>query len=75
MALLILYMSWPMFVQSYASGEISGDAGGLVRWPVILMIPLGFALLALQGVAEIAKRIAFLLGREPERAEKKPDAA
>ena len=66
MALLVLYFSWPMFVQSYVGHEISSDAGGLVRWPVKLLIPLGFALLALQGVSEVIKRIAFLGGTADE---------
>ena len=62
MAILIAYLSWPMFVQSWTGHEMSSDAGGLVRWPVKLLIPLGFALLALQGVSEIIKRVAFLRG-------------
>ena len=62
MALIILYLSWPMFVQSYTGNEISSDAGGLVRWPVKLLIPLGFALLVLQAVSETIKRFAFLRG-------------
>ena len=62
MALIILYLSWPMFVQSYSGNEMSSDAGGLVRWPVKLLIPAGFALLVLQGVAEVIKRLAFLRG-------------
>jgi TRAP-type mannitol/chloroaromatic compound transport system permease small subunit len=68
MAILILYFSWPMFVESYAGHEISSDAGGLVRWPVKLLIPVGFALLALQGVSEVIKRIAFLRGMDPAKA-------
>jgi TRAP-type mannitol/chloroaromatic compound transport system permease small subunit len=72
MALLILYLSWPMFVQSYAGHEISSDAGGLVRWPVKLLIPLGFALLVLQGASQIVKRIAFLRGIDAGRGA--PDA-
>ncbi len=63
--LLILYFSWPMFVDSYASGEMSSDAGGLIRWPVKALIPVGFFLLALQGLSEIVKRIAFLRGASP----------
>jgi len=59
---LIVWLAWPGFVDSFVSGETSPDAGGLIRWPVRLLIPLGFALLALQGVAEIIKRIAFLCG-------------
>ena len=62
MALLILYLSWPMFMQSWATTEMSSDAGGLVRWPAKLLIPAGFALLVLQGASEIIKRIAFLRG-------------
>lgn len=64
MALVILYLSWPMFVQSYAGHEMSSDAGGLVRWPVKLLIPAGFALLVLQGVSEAIKRFAFLRGAD-----------
>lgn len=66
LAVLILYLSWPMFMQSYATGEISSDAGGLVRWPVKLLIPAGFALLTLQAFSELIKRIAFLRGAAPE---------
>ena len=62
MALLILYFSWPMFVQSYVGHEISSDAGGLLRWPVKILLPAGFALLVLQGVSEIIKRVAILRG-------------
>jgi TRAP-type mannitol/chloroaromatic compound transport system permease small subunit len=59
---LMAWLAWPGFVDSITSGETSPDAGGLIRWPVRLLIPLGFALLGLQGVAEIIKRIAFLRG-------------
>ena len=65
MAIIILTLSWPMFVQSYVGNEVSSDAGGLVRWYVKALIPAGFALLVLQGVAEIIKRIAFLRGELP----------
>lgn len=65
MALLILWFSWPMFVQSYVGHEMSSDAGGLLRWPVKILLPAGFALLVLQAVAEIIKRAAFLLGALP----------
>lgn len=66
MALIILKLSWPLFVDSYSSNELSSDAGGLPRWPVKLLIPAGFALLALQGVSELIKRIAFLGGSAPD---------
>ncbi len=59
----LAYMSWPYFLQSYESGEISANASGLIRWPVKLILPLGFGLVALQGVSEIIKRIAALQGR------------
>jgi TRAP-type mannitol/chloroaromatic compound transport system permease small subunit len=60
--LLLSYLSWPFFMQSYAVGEMSGNAGGLVRWPIKLVIPAGFVMLALQGVSEVIKRIAALQG-------------
>ena len=65
MAVLILYLSWPVFVLSYSGQEMSGDAGGLVRWPVKVLMPLGFALLVLQGLSQIVKRIAYLRGEAP----------
>ena len=68
MAGLILWLSWPIFLNSLLSSEVSSDAGGLVRWPAKLLIPVGFALLALQGVSETVKRIAFLLGLAPDPA-------
>src|SRR6476660_7158136 len=60
--LLLAYLSWPFFMQSYAVGEISSNAGGLVRWPIKIVVPAGFILLALQGVSEVIKRIAALKG-------------
>lgn len=63
--LLMMWLSWPGFASSWAIQEMSSDAGGLIRWPVKLLIPVGLALLALQGVSEIIKRIAFLAGRAP----------
>ncbi len=59
---LMVWLAFPGFIDSFVHGETSPDAGGLIRWPVRLLIPLGFALLALQGLAEIIKRIAFLRG-------------
>ena len=66
MALLILRDAWPMLAQSYLGHEMSADAGGLLRWPAKALIPLGFALLALQGVSELIKRIGFLAGAVPD---------
>ncbi|WP_296751246.1 TRAP transporter small permease subunit [Thiobacillus sp.] len=62
MALLLAWLSWPMFYEAWQMQERSPDAGGLLRWPVKLLLPLGFALLALQGVAEVIKRIGVLSG-------------
>ncbi|MGB4927270.1 MAG: TRAP transporter small permease subunit, partial [Giesbergeria sp.] len=62
----ILWFGIPFFLQALASGEMSSNAGGLIRWPVYLMMPLGFALLLLQGWSELIKRIAFLKGLIPD---------
>jgi TRAP-type mannitol/chloroaromatic compound transport system permease small subunit len=70
MAIVIMWLSWPIFIESFARGEVSSDAGGLLRWPVKLLIPIGFLLLALQGVSEIIKRIAFLRGLVPDPSER-----
>ncbi len=58
--LVILYMSVPLLMQQFTSGERSNNAGGLIRWPVTLTLPLGMALLALQGLSEIIKRVGWL---------------
>jgi len=63
MVIMIGWLSWPMFLNSYVIGETSGNAGGLLRWPFKLLVPLGFLLLALQGASEIIKRAAALSGR------------
>jgi TRAP-type mannitol/chloroaromatic compound transport system permease small subunit len=59
-------LGWPFFMQAYVSGEMSQNAGGLIRWPAYGLIPLGFALLMLQGVSELIKRMAFLKGVGPD---------
>lgn len=64
-AVLLTGMSWTLFAESWRIGEVSSNAGGLVRWPVKLVLPLGFALLALQGLAEMARRAAMLAGTIP----------
>ena len=66
MALLFLYLSWPVFVRTYTHNEISTNAGGLVLWPARLLVPVGFSLLSLQGISELVKRIAFLAGKGPD---------
>ncbi len=60
--LYLAWLSWPFFAVSYQQGEMSSNAGGLIRWPVKLVIVSGFALLALQGLSELIKRIAGLTG-------------
>jgi len=60
--LIMAYLSWPVFYNSWALGEVSSNAGGLVRWPIKIFLPLGFALLSLQGFSELIKRIAMLTG-------------
>jgi TRAP-type mannitol/chloroaromatic compound transport system permease small subunit len=66
MALLIMWLSVPVFLDSFSRHEMSSNAGGLLRWPVKLLIPIGFLLLSAQGVSELIKRIAFLRGLIPD---------
>jgi TRAP-type mannitol/chloroaromatic compound transport system permease small subunit len=70
MALTILWLSWPVFVDAYQRHEVSTNAGGLIIWPARLMVPIGFLLLVLQGISELIKRIAFLRGMIPDPTEK-----
>ena len=67
---LMAWLAWPIFLDSWRTMEYSSDSGGLLRWPVKLLLPLGFGLLALQGVAEIIKRIGVLSGRYAMPVEK-----
>ena len=60
MCVVLIYFSWPWFLDSWHSGEMSNNAGGMVRWPFKLFLPLGFALLLLQGLSEIIKCVAAL---------------
>lgn len=66
LSLILISLSWPVFSRAWVSGEMSQNAGGLIRWPVFLLVPLGFSLLAAQCVSELIKRIAFLRGLTPE---------
>lgn len=59
---MIITLSWPLFVNAWNSGEMSQNAGGLIRWPVYALVPAGFILLGLQGLSELIKRIGFLMG-------------
>ena len=71
LAVGMVWLSWPVFMNAYVSGEISGNAGGLIRWPARLMIPIGFLLLSLQGISELIKRVAVMQGLIPDPYEKK----
>ena len=66
----VLDLVWPLVARAYASGEMSQNAGGLIRWPVFALVPAGFVLLGLQGVSELVKRVAFLQGLIPDPTEK-----
>jgi len=60
--LILAYLSWPVFYNSLVENEYSGNAGGLIRWPIKIFLPVGFALLSLQGFSELIKRVAMLTG-------------
>lgn len=74
MVVAVLWLSLPLVAESYKIQEMSANAGGLIRWPVKILLPIGFTLLALQGMSELIKRIAFLAGRidDPNNKEKGP---
>jgi TRAP-type mannitol/chloroaromatic compound transport system permease small subunit len=61
----------PLVVKAYLTGEMSQNAGGMIRWPVFALVPAGFALLGLQGVSEMIKRVAFLMGLIDDPGQKK----
>ena len=70
MAFLLMWLSWPVFVDAYVRHEVSTNAGGLIIWPARLLIPIGFLLLIFQGISELIKRIAFLQGLIPDPSER-----
>jgi TRAP-type mannitol/chloroaromatic compound transport system permease small subunit len=61
-SVFVAWLSWPVFVNAWVSNEMSSNAGGLIRWPARLLVPAGFLLLSLQGVSELIKRVAALMG-------------
>jgi TRAP-type mannitol/chloroaromatic compound transport system permease small subunit len=61
----VIQLSWPLVVGAYVTNEYSQNAGGLIRWPVLALLPLGFLLLGIQAVSELIKRVAFLKGLVP----------
>ncbi|MFN4340996.1 MAG: TRAP transporter small permease subunit [Azonexus sp.] len=76
MVVMVLYLAVPLVADSYRINEMSANAGGLIRWPVKILLPIGFTLLALQGLSELIKRIAFLMGLidDPNNKDKGPSA-
>jgi TRAP-type mannitol/chloroaromatic compound transport system permease small subunit len=66
LAIIMIDLGWPLFKNAYVSGEMSSNAGGLIRWPVLLLVPVGFAILALAAVSELIKRLAFIAGKRDE---------
>ena len=66
LSIIMIDLGWPLFERAYTSGEMSQNAGGLIRWPVLGLVPLGFAILLVQAVSELIKRIAFLTGHRDE---------
>jgi len=70
MVIMTMLLSWPVFMNAWNTGEVSANPGGLIRWPVRLLLPVGFFLLLLQGLSELVKRIAFLTGNGPNPLDK-----
>lgn len=77
LVVMVISLSWPLVARAYTTGEMSNNAGGLIRWPVLALMPLGFALLGLQGLSELIKRVAWLRGlvTEPPAAQDGAPAA
>lgn len=69
----VIDLVFPLVVRAYTSGEMSSNAGGLIRWPVFALVPVGFGLLGLQGISELIKRIAFLRGQADDPGKKKQE--
>jgi TRAP-type mannitol/chloroaromatic compound transport system permease small subunit len=67
----VIDLVFPLVVRAYETGEMSSNAGGLIRWPVFALVPIGFTLLGLQGISELVKRIAFLQGKADDPGIKK----
>ena len=66
LCVIMVWLSWPLFASAWSSGEMSQNAGGLIRWPAYLLMPLGFGLLLLQALSELVKRVAYLRGQRDE---------
>jgi TRAP-type mannitol/chloroaromatic compound transport system permease small subunit len=66
LCVMLIQLGWPLFTYAWTTNEMSQNAGGLIRWPVLLLIPLGMTLLLVQAISELIKRIAFLRGYIPD---------
>lgn len=66
LCIILITLSWPFFYNAWVTGEMSSNAGGLIRWPVLALIPLGFSILLIQGISELIKRVAYLRGKIDE---------
>jgi TRAP-type mannitol/chloroaromatic compound transport system permease small subunit len=66
LSIIMIDLGWPLFIRAFESGEMSQNAGGLIRWPVLGLVPLGFAILLVQSVSELIKRVAFLTGHRSD---------
>ena len=66
LAVIMIDLAWPYFMRTYESGEMSQNAGGLIRWPAVILIPIGFGVLLLQAISELIKRIGFLTGHRDQ---------
>lgn len=74
LSFIMIKLSWPLFQNAWVSGEMSQNAGGLIRWPVLLLIPAGFGLLLAQCASELVKRVAFLTGHRASPFSVEPGA-
>jgi TRAP-type mannitol/chloroaromatic compound transport system permease small subunit len=66
LSIIMIDLGWPLFRQAWETGEVSSNAGGLIRWPVFALLPLGFSILCMQSLSELIKRVAFLTGHRDE---------
>ena len=66
LSIIMIDLGWPLFERAWNTGEMSENAGGLIRWPVLALLPAGFVILAAQALSELIKRIAFLTGHRAE---------
>jgi TRAP-type mannitol/chloroaromatic compound transport system permease small subunit len=66
LSIILIDLGWPLFYRAFQTGEMSQNAGGLIRWPALMLIPLGFTILLLQAISELIKRVGFLSGHRDE---------